>query len=103
MRAQDKKNALQQKDIDGLEEELNEFWQRGFGECIKVKKKKSIWEGLLVALIGAVQIIGGIAVMCCSFGMAGNIGIALIAEGVSDLYTVRCAARRPHPRLPSFA
>ena len=66
--------------------ELYSLWQHGLLNVYSIKKKpRFCWEGLVVFLLGALQVIGGIALTVFSAGTLSNIGMGLIVEGVSDI------------------
>lgn len=68
------------------QQELYEFWQIGLLQVFSVEKKpRFCWEGLIVALIGALQIFAGACLTVVSCGTLTTIGTGLIGEGVSDV------------------
>ena len=66
--------------------EMFSLWQHGLINVYSIKKKpRFCWEGLVVFLIGALQVVAGIILTVFSAGTLSNIGIGLIVEGVSDI------------------
>ncbi|KAF1313415.1 hypothetical protein FI667_g17389, partial [Globisporangium splendens] len=55
---------------------------QGLLDITEEKKWKFSWSALFVTILGTLQLLGGIGLMC--FGFA-NVGMGLIAEAVSDL------------------
>ena len=68
------------------QDELYILWQHGLINLYSIEKKpKFSWEGLVIFLLGALQIVAGIALTVFSAGALSNIGMGLIVEGVSDV------------------
>ena len=71
-----------------LEGELQAFFDQGLHILYEVKKKpKFCISALICALLGALQVLAGVLVCAFSFGGASTVGLGLIAEGVSDIYS----------------
>lgn len=69
-----------------LHDELTELWRQGLVNVFSVKEKPSFcWEGLLVCIIGALQVAAGALIAAVSGGLLSNIGISMMQEGVSDM------------------
>ncbi|XP_064419372.1 uncharacterized protein LOC135359053 [Latimeria chalumnae] len=68
-----------------IHEELYEFYKLGLINVFSIKEKpRFCWEGLVVFLLGAVQVIAGALLVALTSGALANIGMGLIAEGISD-------------------
>ena len=66
--------------------ELYILWQNGLINVYSIKKKpRFCWEGLVVFLLGVLQVVAGIALMVLSAGTLANIGMGLVGEGISDM------------------
>ncbi|XP_039618302.1 uncharacterized protein LOC120534854 [Polypterus senegalus] len=68
-----------------VHQELYEFYKLGLVNIYTVKERpRFCWEGLLIFLLGVLQLVGGIILTAVSCGTLANIGMALIGEGISD-------------------
>ncbi|MGH0176445.1 UNVERIFIED_CONTAM: hypothetical protein FKN15_000674 [Acipenser sinensis] len=73
-----------ERDTD-VSEELYEFFKIGLLNVFSVEEKpRFCWEGLLVFLLGKVEIVGGALLNGLTGGTLSNFGIALVSEGISD-------------------
>ena len=69
-------------------DELQAFFDQGLHILYEVKKKpKFCISALICALLGVVQVLAGVLVCAFSFGGASTVGLGLIAEGISDIYS----------------
>lgn len=64
---------------------IRDFWWEGLSGFLEIKKKPSWLGGLIVGLLGVVQIAGGIILTALSAGAATQIGATLISEGIQDI------------------
>ena len=65
--------------------ELARFWSLGLEIVYTIEEKpRFCWDGLIVFLLGVVQIVGGVLLTVFTAGAAAQFGLALIGEGVSD-------------------
>ncbi|XP_051787595.1 uncharacterized protein LOC114657229 isoform X3 [Erpetoichthys calabaricus] len=68
-----------------VHQELYEFYKLGLVNIYTVKEKpRFCWEGLVVFLLGVLQLVAGIILTAVTCGTLANIGMALISEGISD-------------------
>lgn len=81
--------AFSIEDADGqLKSEIIEFKANGLSDLflLEAYRPAKWWEILTVSLIGVAQLVLGAAITVFSVGSASNIGAALMAEGVGDIF-----------------
>ncbi|XP_038151917.1 uncharacterized protein LOC119790461 [Cyprinodon tularosa] len=70
---------------EDLQLEADNLYRRGLKYVFAVEEKPRFpWEGLLVFLLGVMQIIAGTLLTVFTVGTLAQIGMGLIAEGISD-------------------
>ncbi len=67
--------------------ELSEFSERGIEYLLEINEKRFIpWRSILsVGVLASIQMIAGGVLTASGFG--ANVGIGLMAEGISDIFT----------------